>query len=108
MKHATDYEESFRDNFPSTPNTHLLGKAEQQLQTQVRGGEFIVPAGDFFALGDNPDLSLDSRYEGTYPLQAIIGQPVFLYFSAEPPADREQMRIVLSHTRWNRIFLAPR
>jgi len=46
-------------------------------------GPVTVPAGHFFAMGDNRDNSLDSRWDGmgAVPLENLIGRAEFTYFT---------------------------
>jgi signal peptidase I len=44
-------------------------------------GPVTVPADSIFAMGDNRDNSLDSRYWGFVPLSNIKGRPWIIYFS---------------------------
>jgi len=44
-------------------------------------GPIIVPKNQYFVLGDNYDISGDSRYWGFVPKENIIGKPVFIYYS---------------------------
>jgi len=37
-----------------------------------------------FAMGDNRDDSLDSRFWGFVPLQDVIGTPILVYWSWDP------------------------
>ena len=100
--HRSSYIDSFRDNFPSEPSTRLPQQAEEMLANDVRNGEVIVPAGQYFVLGDNRDDSLDSRYLGFVPAGNIIGRPWLIYASY---AERDQHRQRTAfNTRWNRLF----
>src|ERR1700722_17545999 len=56
--HKLDYIDSYRDNFPADPNTPLYPPAQVMLEHDVKNGEVIVPAGYYFAMGDNRDQSL--------------------------------------------------
>jgi len=44
-----------------------------------KGREYTVPKGYFWALGDNPPESEDSRYYGAVPLQNIRARVLFAY-----------------------------
>jgi signal peptidase I len=80
-RHKTDYVDAYRDNFPGTPNQLVLAPAVRMLNDNVRDGELIVPPGKYFVLGDNRDLSLDSRYWGFLSKGDIFGRPLLIYFS---------------------------
>ena len=84
--HKTDYIDSYRDNFPTDPNTPLLGGAPAMLQ-QVKNGDVVVPPNFFFAMGDNRDQSLDSRYWGFVPRENIIGKPLVIYWSYDATTE---------------------
>jgi signal peptidase I len=81
----------YRDNFPAVPPDPAYGVTEEfaeRLPKLIENGEFVVPKGEYFCMGDNRDNSLDSRYWGPVPLQNIIGRPLFIYWSFQTPADQ--------------------
>jgi signal peptidase I len=114
--HKTDYFDSYRDTFPSEPNTRVMDGQAEMLQKHVLNGEIVVPPNAYFALGDNRDSSLDSRYWGFVPRENIIGKPLIIYWSYDAPTDRlASPTIGLDHlldlvqnffpkTRWKRTF----
>ena len=62
---------------PWLPKGTVLGKAIPR-QT--------VPAGHYFMMGDNRDISCDSRYWGTIPASSIIGKVFLLWWRNGHPA----------------------
>lgn len=74
-----------RDNFPGEPSPFAEGLQAQlqqdMLQHHVVNGEAVVPPDSYFAMGDNRDNSLDSRYWGFVPRDNIIGKPLLIYWS---------------------------
>lgn len=114
--HKTEYIDSYRDNFPGDPNVPLYPPAQTMLKDNVENGEVVVPKGFYFAMGDNRDSSLDSRYWGFVPRENIIGKPLIIYWSYDAPTEQlaspniglEHIFDVATHfftkTRWNRTF----
>lgn len=106
----------FRDNFPATPDFPIFPSGAAMLRDHVQGSELVVPAGRYFAMGDNRDNSEDSRYWGFVPRENIIGKPVIIYWSYESTTDRlsgsplnpDHLKDLalnfFSKTRWNRSF----
>jgi len=50
-------------------------------RNQGREGEFVVPAGHYFMMGDNRDNSEDGRYFGYVPEANIVGRAVRIWMS---------------------------
>jgi signal peptidase I len=46
-----------------------------------------LPAGTFFALGDNRDESRDSRVWGPVTRDLVMGRALFVYWSVRPPVE---------------------
>ncbi|HVT94912.1 MAG TPA: signal peptidase I [Bryobacteraceae bacterium] len=114
--HNSDYIESYRDNFPGDPGFQIYPPALEMLQEHQVNGEIVVPPGKYFAMGDNRDSSLDSRYWGFVPRDNIIGKPLIIYWSYDAPTSAyadsslgvKHFVDVATHfftkTRWNREF----
>jgi signal peptidase I len=68
--------------FHSDPETHSPNDGSSEAQRD-NFGPVTVPADSIFAMGDNRDNSLDSRYWGFVPLSNIKGRPWIIYFSYE-------------------------
>jgi signal peptidase I len=74
-------------NFPP-PGSQLITSAMQaewahEMRKYMQGEEIVVPPGKYFAMGDNRDRSLDSRYWGFVDRDAIMGRPFLIYWSVE-------------------------
>lgn len=64
-------------------NGQLLSEPYLSVTTQ-RGGEFTIPEGEYFVMGDNRNNSSDSRAWGNVPAEHIIGRAEAIYW---PPQD---------------------
>jgi len=74
-------------NFPP-PAVQMFSSPVQmewahEIKKYVAGDEIVVPAGKYFAMGDNRDRSSDSRYWGFVDRDAIMGRPFLIYWSVQ-------------------------
>ncbi|MFZ0286438.1 MAG: signal peptidase I [Terriglobales bacterium] len=111
----------YRDNFPAVPPSEFNNVApnwQLTMKDYIQGDDLVVPPDSYFAMGDNRDVSYDSRYWGFIPRPNVIGRPMFIYWSFETPANQYLQTEVsqrvgfLAHvvlhffdeTRWRRTF----
>jgi len=113
--------DSYRDNFPAVPPpeySNVTPAWRLLLPQYIQGEDLVVPPDNYFGMGDNRDVSLDSRYWGFIPKANVIGRPMFIYWSFETPPDQYQqtelsqrlsfLAHVIFHffdeTRWSRTL----
>ncbi len=117
---ATD-SNSYRDDFPAVPPTpygDVTAEWALDLPNHIQNGNLVVPPGEYFVMGDNRPVSLDSRYWGFVPRANVVGRPMFVYWSFKSDeADYGQTGLIarvesLGHvalhfftdTRWGRTL----
>jgi len=58
----------------------------------------------YFVLGDNREDSMDSRYWGFVPADAILGKALIVYWSWDPFISIVNFNELIKSIKWNRIF----
>jgi signal peptidase I len=110
----------YRDNFPAVPpeGYGVSPTWEPVMRSFVQGDDIVVPPGMYFGMGDNRDVSYDSRFFGFIPRENVIGRPMFIYWSFETPAGQylqtelsDRLGFILhtvlhffDETRWSRTL----
>jgi len=111
----------YRDNFPAIPASDAYNVSsdwQQRMHSFIQGEDIVVPQDSYFGMGDNRDVSLDSRYWGFIPKENVIGRPMFVYWSFNTPPDQYRhtdfserigflVHVVIhffDETRWRRTF----
>lgn len=117
---ASPYD-AYVNDFPSVNPSRESGVTAEwsvMLPTYIQDGDLVVPPGKYFAMGDNRNNSLDSRYWGFVPRANIIGRPLFVYWSIVMPesgvdeaplteragSTLHEFTHFFGETRWRRTF----
>jgi signal peptidase I len=84
-------------NYENHPEAHLHDGVVYMGNTPIKSYTFAMDY--YFMMGDNRDMSQDSRFWGFVPEDHIVGTPMFVLISFDK--DRS---IFNGGIRWNRIF----
>ena len=93
----------------SQPFAHFLLPHDPNAQVneddrRERFGPVTVPAGHYFAMGDNRDNSEDSRYWGFLPGQYVKGRALMIYWSFDDAPSTSGVGQLVGGTRWSRLL----
>ena len=114
--HAPD---EYRDDFPAvSPFGRATPEWAQSMHNYRDGPDIVVPPGHYFAMGDNRDVSYDSRFWGFVPKENIMGGPLFIAWSLNQTAEDFEPRSIperigsfiytathfIGMTRWRRTL----
>jgi signal peptidase I len=98
-------EKRFREELPGGV-THEICKATDEGFAN-NTPDFLVPADRVFAMGDNRDNSLDSRFMdrgvGFVPVENLVGRAEFVFFSVDSDAPWWQFWQWPVEIRWSRM-----
>ncbi|MBV9653651.1 MAG: signal peptidase I [Acetobacteraceae bacterium] len=103
-------EQKFREELPGGVSHDICKATEEGFANNTP--DYLVPADRVFAMGDNRDNSLDSRFMdrgvGFVPIENLVGRAEFIFFSIDAEAPWWQFWQWPAEIRWSRIGLGIR
>lgn len=86
-------------------NAKFFDYVENPGYTRDNFGPVVVPKDCIFAMGDNRDNSLDSRFWGPLHKKYFMGKPLFIYLSIDIGGEASNILEVLRFWHWKGIRL---
>ena len=104
----------YLEHLPSTPDGRVVNHQILKFNSDDWANntpEYVVPPGDFFAMGDNRDDSADSRFQGPgpedlgyVPLENLVGHAKIIFFSVDARYPLWEVWEWPFEVRWSRLF----
>ncbi|MBE7209892.1 MAG: signal peptidase I [Gluconacetobacter diazotrophicus] len=104
------YEEELPGSGGRGPVKHRILRLTDE-GSQNNTPDYQVPAGYFFAMGDNRDDSADSRFMddlGFVPLENLVGRARIIFFSYDARHPVWEFWYWPAEIRWNRLLMGVR
>jgi signal peptidase I len=107
VTHEPGERDPYGEDFPNDFSIPECENGHENLLRQVVNGEIVVPAGQYFVLGDRRELSLDSRCWGFVHSDDLTGKPLMVYDSINRRAEHasSENKVWLGQRRWARLFM---
>ncbi len=105
MKIETGQEITYHKYTETLPNgvKHTIYEINDELKAD-NTDKITIPNGYFFAMGDNRDNSLDSRFFGAIPLVNLEGKARFIFYSNNGEGSFWQLWKWHRFIRWDRLM----